>query len=261
MTTLHTEQLKLSYDGNTIIKELNLKIPEGKITALVGRNGCGKSTILKSLARLLKPSSGYVYLDGKAIQKMSTKEVAKKLAILPQSPVAPEGLTVEGLVGYGRYPHQNLLGGKSEEDKKIVQWALEVTGTSALADRPLTALSGGQRQRVWIAMALAQETDLLLLDEPTTYLDMAHQIEVLELLARLNREEKRTILMVVHDLNHAARYAHHLVAVHEGEVVTAGSPQEVLNADMLKKVFGVKAHIVFEPDTNLPLVVPYELVG
>ncbi|WP_410513174.1 ABC transporter ATP-binding protein [Paenibacillus sp. BR2-3] len=261
MKQLHTMDLELAYEDRTIVKGLNLQIPPGKITALVGRNGSGKSTILQSLARLLRPKSGTVYLDGKSIHTQATREVAKSLAILPQGPEAPEGLTVEGLVSHGRYPYQKLIGGKSEEDQRMVQWALEVTGTAELADRPLTALSGGQRQRVWIAMALAQDTELLLLDEPTTFLDMAHQLEVLELLKKLNMEANRTIVMVVHDLNHAARYADHLVTIYNGEIVSEGPPQVVLNSEMLEKVFGVKSHIIYDPETNTPLCIPYKLVS
>jgi len=261
MKQLHTVDLELAYEERTIVKGLNLEIPSGKITALVGRNGSGKSTILQSLARLLRPKSGVVYLDGKSIHTQPTREVAKSLAILPQGPEAPEGLTVETLVSHGRFPYQKLLSGKSEEDQRMIKWALEVTGTSELADRPVTALSGGQRQRVWIAMALAQDTELLLLDEPTTYLDMAHQLEVLELLKKLNLEANRTIVMVVHDLNHAARYADHLVAIYKGEIVSQGPPQIVLTSDMIEKVFGVKSHIICDPETHAPLCIPYKLVS
>lgn len=261
MKELYTRNLQLSYNEEKIVERLNLKIPSEKITALVGRNGSGKSTILKAIARLLKPTEGHVFLNNEEIESLPTKEVAKQLAILPQSPTVPEGLTVEDLVWYGRYPHQGALGGRTKEDERMVKWALEVTGTLELAKRSLTALSGGQRQRVWIAMALAQGTEYLLLDEPTTYLDMAHQLEVLELLKKLNREEKRTIIMVVHDLNHAARYADNLVAIYKGQILTEGSPKDVLNEQMLKKVFGVKGHIVKDPDTKAPLCIPYELVS
>lgn len=260
MKELYTTNLQLAYNEQMIVEGLNLKIPSGKITALVGRNGSGKSTILKAIARLLKPTDGHIYLNGKEIQSIPTKVVAKQLAILPQSPSVPEGLTVKDLVWFGRYPHQGAFGSRTAEDERMVKWSLEVTGTLELENRSLTALSGGQRQRVWIAMALAQGTNFLLLDEPTTYLDMAHQLEVLELLKKLNCEEKRTIVMVVHDLNHAARYADNLVAIYKGQIVAEGSPQEVLNEQMLKKVFGVKGHIIFDPNTNAPLCIPYELV-
>jgi iron complex transport system ATP-binding protein len=259
MTLLYTEGLELAYEERTIIRDLDLQVPDGRITALVGRNGCGKSTILKSLARLLKPGKGHVYLDGQIIHKLSTKSVARQLAILPQSPIAPDGLTVEGLVRLGRYPHQNLFGKRSLSDDEMVDWAIEATGLGDFRQRPLSALSGGQRQRAWIAMALAQGTELLLLDEPTTYLDMAHQLEVLELLAELNRTQGKTIVMVVHDLNHAARYAHHMVAVHGGEIVAEGPPREILTPQLLHDVFGVKAYIHIEEETGVPIVVPYEL--
>ncbi|MCM3736575.1 ABC transporter ATP-binding protein [Bacillus cytotoxicus] len=261
MTSLHTEQLELMYGNQTIINHLDLYIPEGKITALVGRNGCGKSTILKSLARLLQPTKGHVYLDGKAIHTMPTKEVSKKLAILPQSPTAPEGLTVEGLVWHGRYPHQRLLGKRTEKDHEMVNWALEVTGMHQFTNRTLDELSGGQRQRVWIAMALAQDTELLLLDEPTTYLDMAHQLEVLELLKKLNEEEKRTVVMVVHDLNHAAKYAHHIVAIKDGDKVMEGAPNEILNDELFETVFGVKARVVYDQVAKTYMCTPYALLS
>ncbi|MBJ8027399.1 ABC transporter ATP-binding protein [Bacillus cereus group sp. N21] len=260
MTSLYTEHLELTYGENTIIHNLELHIPNGKITALVGRNGCGKSTILKSLARLLQPTKGNVYLDGKAIQTMPTKEVAKKLAILPQSPTAPEGLTVEGLVWHGRYPHQRLLGKRSDQDYDMVNWALRVTSMTEFKSRTLDELSGGQRQRVWIAMALAQDTELLLLDEPTTYLDMAHQLEVLELLKKLNEEENRTVIMVVHDLNHAAKYAHHLVAIKDGNKAMEGAPKEILNDELFENVFGVKARVTYDEIAKTYMCTPYALM-
>ncbi|HEU4965626.1 MAG TPA: ABC transporter ATP-binding protein [Bacilli bacterium] len=259
MTTLHTEQLNLSYEDNTIIRELDLQVPAGQITALVGRNGCGKSTLLKAMARLLKPAAGQVYLDGKAIHTLPTKEVAKQLAILPQSPTAPEGLTVEGLVRQGRYPHLSMFGQRTEEDDRMVRWALEATHMTELRHRDLAALSGGQRQRAWIAMALAQGTDLLLLDEPTTYLDMAHQLEVLELLQELNRDQGKTIVMVVHDLNHATRYAGHMIAVNEGTVVAAGAPRDIMTPQLMLDVFGVHAYIEIEEESGIPICVPYKL--
>src|SRR5690606_30915126 len=204
---LFTRELDISYDDRMIVEGLNMVIPEGKITALVGSNGSGKSTILKTMARIMKPKRGSVHLDGKAIHEQSTKEVARQLAILPQNPVAPDGLTVQELVGYGRYPHQKGFGSMSKQDKEVIAWAINVTGMEQFRERAVDQLSGGQRQRAWIAMALAQQTEILFLDEPTTYLDMAHQLEVLKLLQQLNAEQGRTIVMVVHDLNHATRYA------------------------------------------------------
>jgi len=256
---LHTSQLNIGYGDTPVVNDLNLIIPTGKITALVGANGSGKSTILKTMARLMKPNSGGVLLDGESIHSQSTKQVAKQLAILPQNPTAPDGLTVSELVGYGRFPHQKGFGTVTSEDKAIIQWAIEVTGMMDFYDRPVDHLSGGQRQRAWIAMALAQQTEILFLDEPTTFLDMAHQLEVLQLLQLLNEKEKRTIIMVVHDLNHASRYAHHIVAIKSGTVISEGTPEEVMTKDVLRAVFGIEADIVPDPRTGVPLCLPYQL--
>lgn len=261
MFRLNTAQLQLSYDNRTIVEDLNIQIPDGQITALVGANGSGKSTILKAMARIMQPTGGQVLLDGKSIHKQSTREVAKQMAILPQNPTAPEGLTVTELVSFGRFPYQKGFGSLQSEDKEMVQWAIEVTGMAAFHDRPIDQLSGGQRQRAWIAMALAQDTDILFLDEPTTYLDMAHQLEVLHLLEHLNRTAKRTIVMVVHDLNHASRYAHHMIAIKQGKAVAYGSPVEVMTVEVLREVFGIEADIVKDPRSGLPLCLPYALVG
>lgn len=258
---LVTEKLNIAYGDRLIVEDLNLSIPTGKITALVGANGSGKSTILKSMARIMKPQHGAVLLDGKSIHSQSTKEVAKQLAILPQNPIAPEGLTVAELVGYGRFPYQRAMGTASAEDRRYVQWAIEVTGMADFADRPVDQLSGGQRQRAWIAMALAQQTDILFLDEPTTFLDMAHQLEVLKLLEKLNREENRTIVMVVHDLNHATRYAQHVVAIQAGRVKREGTPGEVVTCDTLRELFGIEADIVPDPRTGVPICIPFELAS
>ncbi|NGP45306.1 ABC transporter ATP-binding protein [Bacillaceae bacterium SIJ1] len=229
------------------------------MTALVGANGSGKSTILKAMARLLKPKSGHVYLDGKQIYKQSTKEVAKTLAILPQNPIAPEGLTVAELVTYGRAPHQNGFGSLTKGDKKMIHWAIEMTGMYDFALRPIDQLSGGQRQRAWIAMALAQDTEVLFLDEPTTFLDMAHQLEVLNVLQKMHREEKRTVVMVVHDLNHASRYAHHIIGIKDGHVVKTGTPKEVMTQNVLENIFGIKSDIIYDPRNGQPLCLPYAL--
>ncbi|WP_028545316.1 ABC transporter ATP-binding protein [Paenibacillus taiwanensis] len=258
---LHTEQLQIGYGDTQIVNNLNLTIPDGKITALVGANGSGKSTILKAMARLMRPNAGAVLLDGQSIQSKSTKEVAKQLAILPQNPTAPDGLTVSELVSYGRFPHQKGFGSLTSEDKKVIQWSLEVTGMTSFHDRPVDRLSGGQRQRAWIAMALAQQTDILFLDEPTTFLDMAHQLEVLQLLHKLNQEEKRTIVMVVHDLNHASRYAQHMVAIKAGTVICEGTPVEVMNKKVLREVFAIEADIMSDPRSGVPLCMPYELAA
>lgn len=259
MNRLFAERLAIAYGERTIVPDLYLRIPDGKVTALVGANGSGKSTILKAMARLLRPQAGNIFLDGKLISQMHTKEVAKLLAILPQNPVSPKGLTVSELVAYGRFPHQKGFGSLKKEDRDVIRWALDVTGMGALADRSIGQMSGGQRQRAWIAMALAQETDILFLDEPTTFLDMAHQLEVLKLLERLNRDENRTIVMVVHDLNHASLYAHHIVAIKQGEIVCEGSPREVITTEMLRHVFGIESDILSDPRTGSPLCFPYGL--
>ena len=259
MSVLQARDITLAYDGVPVIAGVDLPVPPGQITALIGPNGCGKSTLLRGLARLLKPRAGAVYLDGAAISALPTNELARRLGILPQSPTAPEGLTVRDLVAQGRYPHQGWFQQWSREDEAVVARALDITGTTALAGRPLDTLSGGQRQRAWIAMALAQETPILLLDEPTTFLDIAHQLEVLHLLERLNREEGRTIVMVVHDLNHAARYAGHLVAMAEGRIVVAGPPREVLTPATLREVFAVEVDILTDRRTGAPICVPYGL--
>lgn len=258
MSTIRTETLTLAYDQAIIVPSLNLSIPSGKITALVGPNGCGKSTLLRGLARLLSPKNGTVYLDGNAIQRLPTRELAKQLGILPQNPVAPEGLTVRELVAQGRYPHQSWFQQWSTKDEQAVERALEVTGMKEFANRPVDALSGGQRQRAWIAMTLAQETDVLLLDEPTTFLDMAHQIEVLHLLEELYNQG-HTIVLVVHDLNLAARFAHHLIAMRAGKLVAQGAPAEIMTPDLLRRVFNVAADIVTDPRTGVPLCLPYDV--
>jgi iron complex transport system ATP-binding protein len=260
MTTLSAEQLTIGYEERIIVQDLNLEIKPNQITAIIGPNGCGKSTILKTVARLHPSLSGVIYLDGKMIHKIPTKEVAKKLAILPQSPEAPSGLTVYELISYGRTPYQTGFSRLSKHDRQMIDWALEVTGLTNLRDQSVDTLSGGQRQRAWIAMAIAQETDLLLLDEPTTYLDLAHQLEVLQLLEKLNQEDGRTIVMVIHDLNHAARFAHHMIALKNGKIVKQGTPEKVMTADVLKQVFNIDTVIVTDPRTAKPAMISYDLV-
>ncbi|MGO4531017.1 ABC transporter ATP-binding protein [Paenibacillus sp. 2TAF8] len=261
MFRLETSKLDIAYEERLIVEDLNIQIPQGKITALVGANGSGKSTILKTMARIMSPKAGSVLLDGKSIHKQSTREVAKQLAILPQNPTAPEGLTVTELVSYGRFPYQKGFGSMRAEDKRMIEWAIEVTGMVEFHDRPIDQLSGGQRQRAWIAMALAQETDILFLDEPTTFLDMAHQLEVLQLLEHLNATANRTIVMVVHDLNHASRYAQHMIGIKQGKAIAEGSPVEVMTSDVLREVFNIEADIVMDPRSNVPLCLPYALAG
>lgn len=261
MSTLSTEQLTLTYEQAVVISEMNVTVPSGVITALVGPNGCGKSTLLRGLARLLAPRGGAAFLDGKAIYRIQTGELARQLGILPQSPVAPEGLTVRELVAQGRYPHQSWLQQWAAEDEAAVLKAFDLTGMTELVDRPVDALSGGQRQRAWIAMTLAQETAVILLDEPTTFLDLAHQIEVLQLLERLNRTEGRTIVMVVHDLNHATRHAQHLIAMRAGALVACGPPSQVVTPALLRDVFGVEADVVPDPRTGVPICMAYGLAA
>lgn len=257
MNAIETDALTLSYGESIIIDNLKLEIPKGEITVLIGGNGCGKSTLLRSLARLLKPKSGAVLLEGNAIAKLPTKEVARKLAILPQGPTAPEGLTVLQLVKQGRYPYQNWLKQWTEEDEKAVNHALEATGMTEFAERAVDSLSGGQRQRAWIAMTLAQETDIILLDEPTTYLDMTHQIEILDLLFELNETEQRTIIMVLHDLNLACRYAHHIVAIKDKQIYAQGKPEFVVNCSLVKDVFDMNCEVTIDPLFGTPLCIPH----
>jgi iron complex transport system ATP-binding protein len=256
VNTLETVNLSLSYGGEAIISELSLIIPARQITVFVGPNGCGKSTLLRSMARLLKPAEGQVVLDGTPLGQLSTKEVARRLSIMPQGPIAPEGLSVFQLVKQGRYPYQNWLKQWSQEDERAVRRAMDVTGMTSLIDRPVDSLSGGQRQRAWIAMILAQETDILLLDEPTTYLDMAHQIDILDLLFELNENEGRTIVMVLHDLNLACRYAHHIVAIKNQSVYAQGKPEHVIHSDMIREVFGMDCEIIRDPFYGTPICIP-----
>lgn len=260
MNRIETKDLSICYDDYLVVDSLNLSIPEGKITSIIGPNGCGKSTVLKTIGRIIKKQKGMVYLDGEDIAKISTKEIAKKMAILPQTPTAPSGLTVKELVSYGRYPHQKGFGKLTTEDKKIVEWAITVTKLNEFQHREIDNLSGGQRQRVWIAMALAQQTDLILLDEPTTYLDMAHQLEVLELLKELNKTQKCTIVMVLHDLNLASRFSDMIVAVNGGKIKASGTPKDVITKDNLKEVFQIDATIVSEPINDCPVCLTYQLI-
>ncbi|MEU5881537.1 ABC transporter ATP-binding protein [Spirillospora sp. NPDC047279] len=249
------EGLTLAYDRRVIAEGLDVVVPDGSFTVIVGPNACGKSTLLRALARILKPSAGTVVLDGERIGAWPAKKLARTLGLLPQTSIAPDGISVADLVARGRYPHQGLLRQWSREDERVVLEAMAATGVDDLADRYVDELSGGQRQRVWIAMALAQQTPILLLDEPTTYLDIAHQIEILDLCARLH-EEGRTVVAVLHELNQATRYATHLIAMREGRIVAEGDPGTVVTADLVEQVFGLPCRVIDCPETGSPLVVP-----
>lgn len=253
---LSIEGLSLGYGERTVIEAMDLSIAAGEITAIVGPNACGKSTLLRSLSRLLIPRAGQVLLDGRQVHRIPPKQLARTLGLLPQTPVAPEGITVADLVGRGRHPHQGLFARWSTADDDAVAAALDATATAELAERPVDELAGGQRQRVWIAMALAQDTDVLLLDEPTTFLDVSHQIEVLDLLTDLNRRRGTTVVMVLHDLNLAARYADHLVVLSRGTVRVAGAAGEVLTEEVIQEVFGLENRVIEDPTSGRPMMLP-----
>ncbi|MDW5322516.1 ABC transporter ATP-binding protein [Plantactinospora sp. KLBMP9567] len=253
---LRAERLRLAYGERVVVDDLDLVIPAGLISVIVGANACGKSTLLRALARLLNPTAGSVQLDGRAIHSLPTRQVARQVGILPQAPVAPDGLTVLDLVGRGRSPHQTWWRQWSPEDERAVTDALAATGVTELADRPVDELSGGQRQRAWIAMAVAQQTPVLLLDEPTTFLDLSHQIDVLDLVVDLNRRDGRTVVMVLHDLNQACRYADHVIAMKGGRIVAQGEPSSVVTTDLVDEVFDVRCEVSVDPLTGTPLVIP-----
>ncbi|MFE9094837.1 ABC transporter ATP-binding protein [Streptomyces sp. NPDC007264] len=253
---LAADHVTLAYDRRVIAEGLSVRIPDRSFTVIVGPNACGKSTLLRALSRMLTPARGRVLLDGRVIRSMPAKQVARTLGLLPQSSIAPDGITVGDLVSRGRYPHQGILRQWSRDDERVVRESMARTGVADLADRHVDELSGGQRQRVWIAMALAQQTPLLLLDEPTTYLDIQHQIDVLDLCAELHEEEGRTLVAVLHDLNHAARYATHLIALRGGEVVAEGAPGDIVTAELVEEVFGLRCRVIEDPETGSPLVVP-----
>ncbi|MET9093503.1 ABC transporter ATP-binding protein [Streptomyces cyaneofuscatus] len=252
---LEARGVTVGYGGRAVIDDLDVVIPSGVVTTIIGPNGCGKSTLLRTLTRLLKPASGTVVLDGEDIDRLRTRDVAKKLGLLPQAPVAPEGLTVGDLVARGRHPHQSWLRQWSSDDAEVVERALAMTGVADLADRPVDSLSGGQRQRVWISMTLAQGTDLLLLDEPTTYLDLAHAIDVLDLVDDLH-ESGCTVVMVLHDLNLATRYSDNLIVMRAGSILAQGHPRDVITAELLHEAFGLQAKVIDDPVGDRPLIVP-----
>lgn len=258
---IQAKQLAAGYDGKNVFQGLDLSIPQGKITTLIGANGSGKSTILKTLCRIISPDSGGVYLDGEAIHKSPTRLVAQKLALLPQGAQIPSGITVKDLVEFGRFPYRSSLGGLNAKDREIIQWALASTGMTAFSHRQIDHLSGGQQQRAWIAMALAQKTDLLFLDEPTTYLDISHQLDILYLLRKLNQENGVTIVMILHDLNHAIMFSDYLVAIKDGELYSCGNSSQVITPKTLREVFDVEAAVIRHPVLNTPICLPYRTIG
>lgn len=250
------EQLVAGYDNKTVIQEISLVIPSNKISVIIGANGCGKSTLLKTLARLIKPTAGTITLDGKPLNKIPSKQLARVIGLLPQSPIVPEGISVTDLVGRGRFPHQTLFNGWSKKDYEAVADAMSIMNITEFANHNIDELSGGQRQRVWIAMALAQQTDILFLDEPTTFLDITYQVEILDLLTDLNRKHGTTIVMVLHDINLSARYADHIFALDKGKLVAEGEPTEVITNRMVKEIFGLDSTVIKDPLSGSPLVVP-----
>lgn len=258
---MKAEQLSAGYNGKTVFCDFDMEIPAGKVTTLIGANGSGKSTILKTMSRLIMPTAGTVCLDGESIHRMQTKLVAQKLALLPQGAQTPVGITVNDLVEYGRFPYRNKLSGLTIKDREIISWALSSTNMTEFADREMDQLSGGQRQRGWIAMALAQKTDILFLDEPTTYLDISHQLDILQLLRKLNLEQGVTIVMVLHDLNHAIMFSDYLVAIKDGRKYRSGSPEEIITSKTLREVFDVEAEIIRHPILNVPVCLSYGVRG
>lgn len=256
---IEIKNLQAAYENRVIIPSASLSIPEGKVTMLIGPNGCGKSTLLKSVAGILPVKQGEVLLDGQPIPNIPRKALAKKMAVLPQSPIVPEGILVKDLVAYGRFPYQKPFAGLNKEDHRIIRESMEKTGVLELADRKVEELSGGQRQRVWIALALAQKTKILILDEPTTYLDMAHQLEVLELLRKLNHEEGTTVIMVIHELNHASKFADHIIGMKKGQVLFAGSSKDVITKENLRQLYEIEAVLVENEGAGYPNCMDYAI--
>ena len=250
------ENLSAGYEEKLILKDLNITVPAGKFSVIIGPNGCGKSTLLKSFARLLKPQNGSVLLDGKSICDLPTQQLAKEIGLLPQSPVVPAGITVADLVARGRFPYQNLFGQLKKSDYEAISCAMEAMGIADLADKSVDSLSGGQRQRVWIALVLAQDTDILLLDEPTTYLDIAYQVEILDCLSKLNHMKKTTIVAILHDINLSIRYADHIFAMKKGKLIAEGNPKDIITTDLMREVYGMDSDILTDPSTGDPYVIP-----
>lgn len=260
MEAIRVKNLAVSYDDVDVIKDMTLTVPKGKVTVVVGSNGCGKSTFLKTVARILRPRAGEIFINGKNLKLQKPKMIAKQVAFLPQSPKCPDTITVRELVAYGRFPYQSAMGGMSRHDRDMVDWAIKETGLTDFAGRMVESLSGGQRQRAWIAMTLAQETDMIMLDEPTTYLDLAHQLEVLQLLHRLNREKQYTIVMVLHELNQACRFADHMIGMKKGSVICQGTPLEAITEESLREIYGIDA-VLLRSHKGYPICTDFELVG
>ena len=260
MEAISVRNLSVSYEDNNIIEDMDLSIPKGMITIIIGSNGCGKSTLQKTIARINKPKNGDIFINNKNIKKIKEKDIAKEVAFLPQGPVCPSGLTVRELVAYGRFPHQKLIGGLNSHDKEIIDWAINETGLSDFKDREVENLSGGQRQRAWIAMTLAQETDIIMLDEPTTYLDMSYQLEVLEVLEKLNKEKNITVVIVLHELNNACRFANNIVGLKKGKIICEGKPIDVINKSTLKEIYGINATLTKSENGEYPICMEYELL-
>jgi iron complex transport system ATP-binding protein len=261
MEAISVKNLSVAYEDNLIIDDMNLSIPKGKISIIIGANGCGKSTLLKTIARVIKPKNGDIFISEKNIKIQKEKHIATQVAFLPQGPVCPSGITVKELVAFGRFPHQKLIGGLKAHDKEIIDWAIEETGLTDFADREIENLSGGQRQRAWIAMTLAQETDIIMLDEPTTYLDMSYQLEVLQVLEKLNKEKNITIVMVLHELNNACRFASNIIGLKEGKIICEGTSMEAITKENLKEIYGIDGKLQLSENKNYPICIGYELIG
>ncbi|MBU3127617.1 ABC transporter ATP-binding protein [Clostridium tagluense] len=260
MEAISVNNLSIGYEDNIIIENMNLSIPKGKISVIIGANGCGKSTLLKSIARVIKPKSGEIFINQKNIKSQKEKYMATQVAFLPQGPVCPSGITVKELVAFGRFPHQKIIGGLKAHDKEIIHWAIKETGLEDFADREIENLSGGQRQRAWIAMTLAQETDIIMLDEPTTYLDMSYQLEVLQVLEKLNKQKNITIVMVLHELNNACRFASNIIALKKGEIICQGIPKEAITKENLKEIYGIDGRLQLSENKKYPICIEYELI-
>jgi iron complex transport system ATP-binding protein len=260
MEAISVKNLLVSYEDNVIIENMNLTIPQGKVSIIIGANGCGKSTLLKTISRIVKPKKGEIFINGKDIRKQKEKNIAKEVAFLPQGPICPSGLTVKELVAYGRFPHQKIIGGLNSHDKEIIDWAIAETALNEFADREVESLSGGQRQRAWIAMTLAQETDIIMLDEPTTYLDMSYQLEVLEVLQKLNKERNITVAIVLHELNNACRFADNIIGLKKGKIVCEGKPIDVITEKNLKEIYGIEANLQVSDNGEYPICIEYELI-